>query len=293
MKPAPFAYRRPATLAEALETYAANPDAKVLAGGQSLIPLLSMRLATPPMLIDINGIDELRRLDAGGGRVTFGATVRHSRLLGDVDAQRVQPLLGKALRYVAHPTIRNRGTTLGSVVHADASAEMPAVLALLGGTVSVASADGEREIEAADLFVGPLESSLRTGEIAIQAQVPALPAGAGVAFDEVARRHGDYAVCGVAAYVQSDRSGAVASARTSYLSVCDVPTVIDVSEVFADGTLSDQAVQDAAELAAGALEPDGDIHASAEYRGHLARVLTARTLREAYDSSRSRTEASR
>lgn len=283
MKPAPFSYRRPATLDEALTTYAGEPDAKVLAGGQSLIPLLSMRLAAPSMLIDINGIAELDRLEVDAAGVRFGANVRHARLLGDADAGRVQPLLAKALAYVAHPTIRNRGTTLGSIVHADASAEMPVVLALLEGTVTAASASGTRTVAARDLFVGPLECSLRAGEIATDAYVPALAPNTGVGFTEIARRHGDYALCGVAALVSTDDDGAITSVRTGYLSVCDTPRVVDVSEVFMEGSLTDRAVDDAAELALDSLDPETDIHATADYRRHLARVLTAKAVRQAHD----------
>lgn len=283
MKPAPFSYRRPTSLAEATDIYAANPDAKVLAGGQSLIPLLSMRLAAPTMLIDINGIGELDTLDVDPGGVRFGATVRHARLLADHEVRRAQPLLPKALGYVAHPTIRNRGTTLGSIVHADASAEMPVVLSLLGGTVDVVAAAGPRTIDAADLFVGPLETSLRPGEIATAANVPALAANTGAGFTEIARRHGDYALCGVAALVAADRDGAITSVRVGYLSVCDTPTVVDVSEVFMDGSFTERVVDDAADLALASLEPETDIHATAEYRGQLARVLTARAVDAAHD----------
>lgn len=283
MKPAPFSYLRPATLAEALEAYAADPDAKILAGGQSLIPLLSMRLAAPSMLIDINGIAGLDEVSADADGVRFGATVRHTRLLQDADTQRVQPLLHKALGYVAHPTIRNRGTTLGSIVHADASAEMPAVLVLLGGSVTAVSTSGTRTIGADGLFAGPLETTLAAGEIATGASVPALADGTGVAFTEVARRNGDYALCGVAAVVAADEFGAITSVRAGYLSVCDTPTVVDVSEVFMDGSFTDRAAQEAADLAVAALDPQADIHASAAYRRHLARVLTARVLREAHD----------
>jgi len=283
VKPAPFSYRRPETLAEAVEIYADNPDAKILAGGQSLIPLLSMRLAAPTMVIDINGIDEFDRLDVDSDEVRFGATVRHARLLADPDVRRAQPLLGKALAYVAHPTIRNRGTTLGSIVHADASAEVPVVLCLLGGSVTAVSVDGTRTLAADDLFVGPLETSLRPGEMATMATVPTLAANTGVGFTEIARRHGDYALCGVASLVVTDDNGAITSVRAGYLSVCDTPTVVDVSEVFMDGSFTDRAVDDAAELALGSLEPETDVHASAEYRRQLARVLTVRALHEAHD----------
>ena len=170
-----FRSARPASLAEALEVLAATPDAKVLAGGQSLVPLLSMRLAAPGTLVDINGIPGLAYVRSGDDGVRVGALARHADVEADPEARRVQPLLSKALRMVAHPTIRNRGTTVGSVVHADAAAEMPAVLALLGGTVTAASTGGTREVGAADLFVGPLESSLRHDEIATARKVITTP----------------------------------------------------------------------------------------------------------------------
>ena len=275
MKPAPFSFVRPSSLAEALDALAGDENAKVLAGGQSLIPLLSMRLAAPSLLIDINAIgrDAIEVTDEG---VRIGALVRHSALERSVEAARIQPLLARALRLVAHPTIRNRGTTVGSLVHADASAEMPAVLCLLGGSVIVASKpDTIRTIPAAELYAGPMESTLRHDEIAADAFFPALPAGSGVAIDEVARRHGDYALCGVAALVTVvDRT--VTSARASYFSVCEVPTVVDLTEASFD---------EAGELALDRLEPGDDIHATAAYRAQLVRVLTKRVLRAAYDEA--------
>ena len=247
MKPAPFAYVRPGTLDEALAALAADPHAKVLAGGQSLVPLLSMRLVAPSMLVDLNGLPDLDhvRVDAEGVRI--GALARHAAVEADADARRVQPLVSLALRMVAHPTIRNRGTTVGSIVHADASAEMPVVLLLLGGHVTAVSTSGTRTIEATDLYLGPLETTLRPDEVAVDAFFPALPADAGVGFEEISRRHGDYALCGVAAVVRADDAARVTSVRVGYLSVCEVPTVVDLSEVFADVTLGgpiDDAVLD-------------------------------------------------
>lgn len=288
MKPAPFAYCRPRTLAEALAAYAVEPESKILAGGQSLIPMLSMRLTTVSTLIDINGIDELSHIHADPEGVRFGATVRHADLLANVEANRIQPLLGKALAFVAHPTIRNRGTTLGSIVHADASAEMPVVLALLGGTVTAASTTATRTIAADELFVGPLQSSLEHGEIATEAFVPALRPRAGIGYDEVARRHGDYALCGVAVVVETDGSGAMTTVRAGYLSVCDVPTVVDLSAAFTSGEVTDRALAEAGELALASLEPEGDIHASATYRRQLARTLTARVIGQAHDDAMTR-----
>jgi carbon-monoxide dehydrogenase medium subunit len=281
VKPAPFAFARPTSLAEALEVLAADPDAKVLAGGQSLLPLLSMRLASPSMVVDINGITELDYVRSSEDGVRVGALARHSDVERDPDAARVQPLLRKALRLVAHPTIRNRGTTVGSIVHADAYAEMPAVLRLLGGSVTAASSEGRRDIAADDLYVGPMESSLRADEVAVEAFFPALQPGAGVACDEVARRHGDYALCGVVVHASvEDRR--VTAVRAGYLSVADVPTVVDLTPAFAGGELTGDGLDAAGELALSCLDPHDDINASAAYRGQLVRTLTRRTVSAAY-----------
>jgi carbon-monoxide dehydrogenase medium subunit len=291
VKPAPFAFSRPSSLAEATELLATHPGAKVLAGGQSLVPLLSMRLASPAMLVDINGLQELSYVRADSDGVRIGALARHSDVEADAAVREVQPLIGLALRQVAHPTIRNRGTTVGSIVHADAAAEMPVVLSLLGGRVTAVSSSGSREVEAADLFVGPLESSLRPDEIAVEAFFPALAREAGVAFDEVARRQGDYALCGVAAEVVV--AGAdVLSVRAGYLSVSDVPTVVDLSAAFAGGAVSDASLDDSADLALAALHPADDIHASAAYRRQLVRALTCRVVRAAYEHAVERAASS-
>ena len=282
MKPAPFAYRRPTSLNDAVDLLARSPGAKVLAGGQSLVPLLSMRLAAPEMLVDINALPDLDHVRCAADGVRVGALARHAAVLASVEARAVQPLLALALANVAHATIRNRGTSVGSLVHADAAAELPAVLRLLGGSVDVVGPRGRRTIPADDLYVGPLESSVRPDEIAVEAFFPALAAGAGVAFAEIARRHGDYAMCGVAALVRlggDDDDEQVVEARLGYLSVCDVPTVVDVTGV---------AVEDAGDVALRSLDPADDIHGTAHYRSQLVRVLTERVLRAAHDDARAR-----
>lgn len=286
MKPAPFAYVRPGSLAEALRVLGQAPDAKVLAGGQSLVPLLSMRLAAPGALVDINGVPGLDGVTADPDGVRVGALARHADVLASPEVRATQPLLALALERVAHPTIRNRGTTVGSLVHADAAAELPVVLRLLGGSVDVESARGSRTIPADELYVGPLQSSLAPDEIAVSAFFPALPAGAGVAFDEIARRHGDYALCGVAALVtlEGDR---VVEARAGYLSVSDVPTVVDLTQVLG-AEFADDRLAEAGEVALSELDPATDIHATADYRAQLVRVLTARVLRAAHDHARGR-----
>lgn len=291
MKPAPFAYRRPGSLAEAVATLAGDSGAKVLAGGQSLIPLLSMRLAAPSVVVDINAVPGLDTIEVGDDGVRVGALARHAAVLASVDVRRVQPLVPMALAHVAHATIRNRGTTVGSLVHADAAAEMPMVFTLLAGSLEVVSTRGRRTIAAPDLIVGPLETTVAHDEIAVSAFFPALAADGGVAFEEIARRHGDYALCGVAAVVrvEGDR---VTSARAGYLSVSDVPVVVDLTEAM-DGQVSPAALSAAGEFALEQLDPAADIHATAEYRAQLARVLTARVVQGAYDDAVRRTEETR
>ena len=275
MKPAPFDYCRPGTLTEAVAALAGQPNAKVLAGGQSLVPLLSMRLAAPALLVDINGLPGLDTITArphgqSDGGVRVGALARHAAVLAAADVRRVQPLVSLALAHVAHATIRNRGTTVGSLVHADAAAEMPVVLTLLGGTLDVEGPTGRRTIPADQLFLGPLESAVGHDEIAVSAFFPALAPGAGVAFEEIARRHGDYALVGAAALVDGD------SVKVGYLSVSDVPTVVDLSGVGDD---------ELGEAALAQLEPLDDIHASAAYRAQLVRVLTSRVVRSAKEQA--------
>ncbi|MFA1547569.1 xanthine dehydrogenase family protein subunit M [Actinomadura chokoriensis] len=277
MKPPPFGYHAPGTVGEALDALAAVPDGKVLAGGQSLIPLLNMRLAAPSDLVDINRVGELDTLHVGEAGVRVGALARHARVERSAEAAAVQPLLGQALRHVAHPVIRNRGTVVGSLAHADPAAEMPAVLAVLGGTVEAASARGRRTIASAEFFAGPLESALRPGELAVSAFFPAAPPRTGTAFAETARRHGDYALAGVAAVVTLDGDLRVRAARAGYLGVAATPLVLDLTA--AAGPDGDWRA--AAAHVRGRIDPEPDIHAGAGYRRHLTGVLTERALRAA------------
>lgn len=284
MKPAPFTYHAPADLDQALALLAElGPEAKVLAGGQSLVPVLNMRLAGPAHLIDINriaGLDEVRTEDAA---VRVGALVRHAHLLSHSAARTAQPLLRQALRYVAHPVIRNRGTTLGSIVHADPSGEMPAVLALTDGSVRLRSASGERDVPAAEFFVGPMESSIAADELAVEAVFGRFPAGTRTGFTETARRHGDYALAGVALAVHVEDGpggGTVGQVRASFVSVTEVPDVLDLTPLLGGAPVVDLAGLGAAvgEAVAAHVDPVGDIHATADYRRHLAVVQTRRLL---------------
>jgi aerobic carbon-monoxide dehydrogenase medium subunit len=282
VKPPPFGYSRPETVEEAVAVLAGHdPDGKVLAGGQSLVPLLNMRLATPGHLVDINRLSELSHVRVTDGHVVIGALARHAEVLADQDVARAQPLIGQALALVAHQVIRNRGTTVGSIVHADPSGEMTAVLAMLGGTVLLVSTSGERLVHAREFFLGPLESDVRPDELATQVRIPVLPPRAGTAFAEVSRRHGDYAVCGVAVLAELDESDEVSRASAAYLSVAGTPLVLDLSDAAGDPAA-------AARIARDRVSPTGDIHATAAYRKHLAGILTERALADAIAAAKER-----
>ena len=277
MKPPAFGYHRPRTVEEALDVLAdLGAEGKVLAGGQSLVPLMSMRLAAPAHLVDVNHLPGLDTIEVDEKLVRVGALVRHSALEHHDGAYGALPLLRQALRLVAHPTIRNRGTTVGSLVHGDPAAELPAVLLLLGGTVTLRSTGGSRDVVAHDFFIGPMQSDVRPDELAVAATFPVPPAGSGTSFVELSRRHSDYAMCGVAAVVT--RSDGETTARVALLGVGDGPVLVDVTEATADGRVDADAV---AGLVDAVIDPADDIHATADYRRHLAHVLVRRALHEA------------
>jgi len=285
VKPPPFRYSRPESVTEALGLL--DDEAKVLAGGQSLVPLLNMRLAAPEHIVDINRLTALSYVNTANGTVHVGALARHADVLANHAAATAQPLLRQALRWVAHPAIRNRGTTVGSLVHADPAGEMPAVLALLRGTVHVASIAGERSIPASDFFLGPLESAVQPDELAVEAEFPARQrSGTGTGFAEISRRRGDYAICGVAALAWLGPDGHIGGASAAYLSMGPVPVVVDLTEAVA-GTAPDAASFPAVTaLARDRLNPQSDIHATASYRRQLAGVLTERALLTAVAGAR-------
>jgi carbon-monoxide dehydrogenase medium subunit len=268
-------------------------EAKVVAGGQSLVPLLNFRLAAPAHLVDINGITGLDGLGRADGAVDVGATVRHSRLLREREVAAAHPLLVEATGWIAHPVIRNRGTVCGSLAHADPAAELPAVLALLGGGVeAVAWRSGSltsRRVLAADLFAGPLQTTLEVDELVVAATFPTLAASTGWAVEELARRHGDYALAGVVLTVTVDGDGKPTSGRAAYLSCAPTPVVVDVGPVLADGRAGPDALYD---LVASSLDPTDDIHATAEYRRHLAATLTVRALDRTLERARAGTGTS-
>lgn len=281
MKPSTFVHHAPRSVDEALAVLAEyGHDGKVLAGGQSLIPILNMRLAAPGHLVDINRVVGLDAIEVTPDVVHIGALVRHAQLERHEGAFAHLPLLRQALVNVAHPVIRNRGTTVGSIAHADPSGEMPAVLALTSGYVDVASSRGTRPVAARDFFLGPLESCLEEDEMATGATFGRFPAGTGTAFAESTRRHGDYALAGVAAAV-TVVDGVITAARASFVSVTPTPDVLDFGDLLAGIAPNDCDWAQASDMAIAHVDPDTDIHASADYRRLLVGVLVARVLAEA------------
>ena len=282
MKPAPFALHAPRSLDEAVAVLGeVGHDGKVLAGGQSLIPMLSMRLAAPAHLIDINGVAGLDTIEVTPDAVRVGATVRHRALERSEHAYAVLPLLRQALVKVAHPAIRNRGTTVGSIAHADAAGEMPSIAVLTDAVIEVRGPGVAREIPAHEFFTGPLETALAADELVIAVRFGRFPAGTVTGFVESARRSGDYALAGVGVAIHG-ADDAVIAARASFVSVTDVPDVLDLSPVLAGATASDLAAR-ADDLVTAVREhvaPEADIHASADYRRMLAAELTRRLVAE-------------
>jgi len=287
MKPPPVVYHGPDTVEETVRLLAEHgAEAKVLAGGQSLVPMLNMRLTAPARLVDVNRLDELAYVRTDVTGVHVGALARHADVERATHAFEAVPLLRQAVRTVAHPTIRNRGTTVGSLVHADPCGEMPAVLALLDGEVLLRSErSGERLVAASDFFLGPMESACREDELAVEAYFPRPKGRTGTDWRELSRRNGDYALCGVGTSVRVDDAGAVVSAKAAFIAMGPVPLVVDVTGAARGGDAETGTVwAQAAEYAADQLEPEDDIHATAEYRRHLARVLTTRSLKASYEA---------
>lgn len=286
MKPAPFDYVAVGSAAEAVEALARHgADAKVLAGGQSLLPMLNMRLARPSVVVDINGATGLDRIAEADGMLAIGALVRQ-RAAERWAAARV-PLLAEALRAVGHAAIRNRGTVAGSIAHADPASELPALLLCLDGAVMARGTGGERLVPGAELYVAPLVTTLAPDELITEVRFALPPVGAGWGFAEVARRHGDFALIGVAALLWCGADGRVAGARLAFFGAGATPVRGSAGEAVLEGHEPGAArLREAARAAAAALEPDGDLHATAAYRRRAAAVLAERTLGAALDRCR-------
>jgi len=283
VKSAPFGYLAPVSRQEvlaALRRY--GSDAKLLAGGQSLVPLLAMRLARPAVLVDLNRVADLAYIKPWRGGLAIGAMTRQRAAEHDPRIRERLPLLHEAVRWVGHPQIRNRGTVGGSMAHADPAAELPAAASVLNAKFVLASARGERVVDAGGFFTGYLSTAIEPDEMLVEVRFPAMPAGAGWAFTEIARRHGDFALVGVAVILRGDADGRCTDARLAFTGVSHGPLrLTEVERSLMSRRVDAPAADDAGRLASSLLDPEGDIHATARYRRHVAGVLATRALLDA------------
>lgn len=281
MKPAPFAYVRAQTLDQVfdlLDEY--GDEARILAGGQSLMATLNMRLSEPEVLIDINHIDGLSGIELTDSKVRIGALARHNEVAASPIIAEHAPLIAKAMPHIAHQAIRNRGTFGGSIAFADPAAELPAVSRAAGASFVLQGRNGTRTVAANDFFLGLFETAREPGEILIAAEVPSIPANEKTAFNELARRHGDYAIIGLAAQGRVD-GGAFANMRLAFFGAGDRPILAQAANAALEGQSYSDATVAAAQQALDAdLDPMNDLNGPPEMKMHLARVITARVLAE-------------
>lgn len=288
MIPGAFDYHAPSSMDEALSLLADHGgDAKVLAGGQSLIPMMRFRLAEPSVLVDVNGVDGLDRFEEADGELRIGAAVRHADVEhSDLAADRY-PLLAEAASLIADPLVRNRGTVGGSLVHADPAGDWGAVVLACGAELVARSGDGERTIPADDFFLGPFTTSLDRGELLTEVRVPRPGGRSGGAYEKMERKVGDFATVAVAARVELDTEGVCTSAGLGLTAVG--PSNLrpeDAGAALEGGPLDDDSIEEAAELAADASSPTSDNRGSAQYKRDMVRVLTRRALRRARERAR-------
>jgi CO/xanthine dehydrogenase FAD-binding subunit len=290
MKPRPFHYLEPASSDEALALLADHgPAARILAGGQSLVPLMNMRLVHPQVLIDVNRLAALEFIRQEDGALVVGALTRHYQLESSQLARSVCPLVSEAVRWVGYPAIRMRGTFGGSLAHADPTAELPLVFVCLGGTATLAAHDRTRTVAAADLLRGPFTTAIAPAELLIDVRLPAMPATAGYAFQEYSRRYGGAALVAVAAVMEVEASGKVASARLGIGGVGPTPIRLPEEEALLAGAEpTEEAFHDLAQRVASRIDPGSDVHASAAFRRQLARALVARVLTDSHASALAR-----
>jgi carbon-monoxide dehydrogenase medium subunit len=274
LKPAPFAYAKARSLAHAIELLATE-DARLLAGGQSLIATLNMRLSEPALLVDINGIGGLDRITLQNAHVEIGALVRYAQAERSAEIARAAPLIALALPHIGHPAIRNRGTIGGSLAFADPAAELPACMLALGGEIDIAGPKGQRTVKADDFFAGLFETALGAQDVLTAIRVPAATADTRVGFAEFARRHGDYAMVGVAACARAEGKR-LAGVRLAYFGVG--ATAVRARK--AETALANGDVDAAVTALAGDLDPPDDVHASGAVKMHLAGVLLRRVARQ-------------
>ena len=287
MKPSLFSYQAPRTLEDAITILSRDADAAVLAGGQSLLPAMNFRVANPSVLVDIQHIEALRGIAIQDERIVVRAMTRHRELELHPDVLRVNPLIAETMQHVAHVPIRNRGTVVGSLCHADPSAEMPLVLVLLGGSVIAQGPSGQREITAEDFFQSFLTTARRHDEIIVEARFPTLPPGVGWAFDEVTRRHGDYAVVGVGCVLSINCAGRAADVRLAACGIADRPVRLKDAEAILNGaTLAKDDLDAAGAASVAAVTTGDDITTSTSYRRRALAALVGRVAAKAAGRAR-------
>ncbi|MBO23280.1 MAG: molybdopterin dehydrogenase [Rhodospirillaceae bacterium] len=279
LKPAPFAYVRAESLEQVFDLLDEHGDeARILAGGQSLMATLNMRLSAPEVLIDINRIDGLSEITTDGNTLRIGALARHSQVLKSADVAKMAPLITQAMSYVAHQAIRNRGTFGGSIAFADPAAEMPAVSRAINAKIILQSRNGTRSVDANDFFLGLFETAMKPSEILIAVEIPAIADGARTAFMELARRSGDYAIVGIGVQGHLD-GGTFSNMRLVFLGAGDRPILASAAAAALDGNPNNDETVAAAQTALDAdLDPMADLNGPPEMKMHLARVLTKRAL---------------
>lgn len=276
MKASAFDYARATSVANALELLAAHGDgAKVLSGGQSLMPAMNLRLITPELLVDIGDLTELRGIELAGDVLKIGALTRHVDLQRSTEIAAHAPMLTDAIAHVAHPAIRNRGTLGGSLAHADPASELPACMLALDATIIVRGPAGERRIAAEDFFTGIYETALSAGELLVAVEVPVAPKNSKHFFHEFARRHGDYAIVGVAAQAVVD-GGVFTHLRVAFFAIGDRPVLAKAAARLIGVAVTPAVLAEASTALAQELRPEEDQQASVEMRRHLAKVLLAR-----------------
>jgi CO/xanthine dehydrogenase FAD-binding subunit len=277
MKPPLFRYEAPRSLRDAVAVLASDPDAMVLAGGQSLVPAMNFRVAAPSLLVDIQHVEGLKGITIEGNKIVIKAMTRHREVELDARVRQLNPLIAETMQHVAHVPIRNRGTVVGSLCHADPSAEMPLLFVLLDGTITAEGSDGRREIAAADFFQSFLTTSRRQDEIVIEARLQVLPDGAGFAFDEVTRRHGDYALVGLGCVLSLDDTGRVQDIRLAACGISDRPVRLKPAEDALKGKLvnSNELVA-AAHASLDAVTQADDMNTSMSYRRRVLSGLIQR-----------------
>lgn len=290
MKAASFDYVRAGSVGEICELLAAHgPTSKLIAGGQSLVPMMAMRLTKPSVLIDINDVEALKGIAAQADSLVIGGGTRQYQIEASSEVKRLCPMIQKALFWVGHPQTRNRGTLGGSLVHADPAAELPLASVLLDAEILLQDADGEESVPASEFFLAPLVTALRPDQCVVRVSFPIWSGAVGSSFHEVSPRRGDFAMVSAAAQILLDEEGKCSRVAVGLGGVAATPIRVSaVEEALLEGGLAKTSMRELARLAADEIDPEGDLHASAAYRREVAYVLIERALTDALQEARAR-----